>query len=287
MWFGRIFWWCALIEGVAIKSPKGGVYLPFRLWGRRFRMEVRLLLLSLLFISILAKSSKLRFTGFKNVLTVSDVKEWKKVLKTRNNVLALFADGRKPVSEHLGLIEKVAGEVRGRGTVIFVDCSDDAKKMCKKLKVQRTNGYAFKHYKSGSFHKDYDRLMTVDSIVSFMEDPSADPPWYEDPEASSVRHVLGPQDLQELLRTESKPILMFFYAPWCGHCKTMKPELAAAAADPQVKDKYVLAGMNVDNPDSFVVREQFNITGFPTILYFENGVKMFDYGGEIIATLKS
>ena len=250
-------------------------------------MEVRLLLLSLLFISILAKSSKLRFTGFKNVLTVSDVKEWKKVLKTRNNVLALFADGRKPVSEHLGLIEKVAGEVRGRGTVIFVDCSDDAKKMCKKLKVQRTNGYAFKHYKSGSFHKDYDRLMTVDSIVSFMEDPSADPPWYEDPEASSVRHVLGPQDLQELLRTESKPILMFFYAPWCGHCKTMKPELAAAAADPLVKDKYVLAGMNVDNPESFVVREQFNITGFPTILYFENGVKMFDYGGEIIASLKS
>ena len=226
-----------------------------------------------------AASAKNRFTGFKSVLAVSDLKEWKKVIKTRNNVLALFADGKKPVSDYLALFENVAGEVRGKGTLVFVDCSDDAKKMCKKLKVQRTNGYAFKHYKSGSFHKDYDRLMEVKSMISFVNDPSADPPWYEDPEASNVKHIIGPHDLEAFLRSEKKPVLMFFYAPWCGHCKRMKPELAAAAADPQVKGKYVLAGMNVDTPENFVVREQFNITGFPTVVYMENGVK-FDYGGE-------
>ncbi len=244
-------------------------------------MELRWLS-ALLFLSLLCAGSfvKHRFTGFKSVLTVSDLKEWKKVIKTRNNVLALFADGQKPVNQYLAMFEKVAGEVRGKGTLVFVDCADDAKKICKKLKVQRTNGYAFKHYKSGSYHKEYDRLMTVASMISFMNDPSADPPWYEDPEASSVRHVIGPQDLETLLRTEKNPVLMFFYAPWCGHCKTMKPELAAAAADPQVLGKYVLAGMNVDNSENFVVRETFNITGFPTIIYFENGAKKFDYGGK-------
>jgi len=278
---------CALIESEFIKCKRG--VLLTCLGEIDFTMEVRLvvLLVSLLSAAAFAKSNRQRFTGFKNVLTVSEIKEWKKVLKTRNNVLALFADGRKPVSEYLALLENVAGEVRGKGSLVFVDCSDDAKKMCKKLKVQRTNGYAFKHYKSGSFHKDYDRLMTVDSIISFMKDPSADPPWYEDPEASSVRHVLGPQDLEALLRTEKKPILMFFYAPWCGHCKRMKPELAAAAADLQVQGKFVLAGMNVDNPENFQVREHFNITGFPTILYFEDGVKQFEYGGELVAARRN
>lgn len=234
-----------------------------------------LLLLLLVGSGITAKT---KFTGLKSTVTVSDLKEWKKLLKTRNNVLALFANGKSSVSDFLPMFEKVAGGVRGKGTLVFVDCAAEAKKMCKNLKV-KPSPYALKHYRDGTYHKEYDRLMEEKSMLSFMAKPTAEPPWSEDPSAGSVRHVDGPGDLELLLRTEKKPVLMFFYAPWCGHCKKMKPEMAAAAAE--VKGQYVLAGMDVDTPEAFGVRETFNITGFPTIIYFENGRRKYDYAGTV------
>lgn len=238
---------------------------------------VLLLLSTLLALPVLVSLAKPKYTGLRNAVTVSDLKEWKKLLKTRNNVLALFANGKKYVSDILPMFETVASNIRGKGSLLFVDCSAEAKKMCKNLKI-KPSLYALKHYKDGAFHKDYDRLIDEKSMLSFMGNPTADPPWSEDPTASSVRHIEGSKELETLLRTENKPILMFFYAPWCGHCKRMKPEMAAAAAE--VKGQYVLAGMDVDTPDSFGVREEFNITGFPTIIYFENGQRKMDYAGK-------
>jgi hypothetical protein len=57
-----------------------------------------------------------------------------------------------------------------------VDCADkEGKKLCKKLKVAvpQTTGYELKHYKDGTFNKDYDRKFSVQSIATFMKDPSA------------------------------------------------------------------------------------------------------------------
>ncbi len=219
--------------------------------------------------------AKYKFTGFKNTITISEIKEWKKTLKTRNNILAVFTDGEKYVKDYLAMFEKVSENIRGKASVLYIDCSS-AKKLCKNLKI-KPSPYSLRHYSEGKFNKEYDRLMEEKSMLSFLEDPSSDPPWSEDPSANHVRHVEGPQELDLLLRTEKKPILMMFYAPWCGHCKSLKPHIAAAATE--VRGQYVLAGMDVNTPESFGVREEYNITGFPTLVYFKNGKKHFDYGG--------
>ena len=209
--------------------------------------------------------------------TVSDYKDWKKLLKTRTNVLALFANGEKSAQNFLPVYEKVAYEIRGQGTLVFVDCqTKDGKKLCRNLKIKPAL-FELKHYKDSTFHKDYDRLLQEKSILSFMQNPAADPPWSEDPTADSVRHIEGPNDFEKLLRKEKKPILTMFYAPWCGHCKRIKPEFAEAAAE--LKGEAVLAGMDVDTPDAYGIRTTFNITGFPTLLYFQHGEKKFDYTG--------
>ena len=57
-----------------------------------------------------------------------------------------------------------------------------------------------------------------------------------------------------------------FYAPWCGFCKRIKPEYAAAATE--TKDQPVFAAIDVNQPDNYGVRQKYNITGFPTLLYF-------------------
>lgn len=212
-----------------------------------------------------------------HTVTVGDQKEWKKLLKTRTNVLALFANGEKHLSDFLPVYEQVAKKMRGKGTMAYVDCnSKDGKKLCKNLKI-RPNPFQLKHYKDGTFHKEYDRLLQEKSLRAFMENPTADAPWSEDPAASDVRHVEGPNDFEKLMKKEKKPVLVMFYAPWCGHCKKMKPEFADAATE--LKGRAVLAGMDVDTPDSYAIRQWFNISGFPTVIYFENGQKKFDYSG--------
>lgn len=46
-----------------------------------------------------------------------------------------------------------------------------------------------KHYNNGEFNKDYDRPMSVKSLVTFMRDPVGDKPWDEDEASKDVVHV--------------------------------------------------------------------------------------------------
>lgn len=66
-----------------------------------------------------------------------------------------------------------------------------------------------------------------------------------------------------------------FYAPWCGYCKQLKPDYSAAATELKPLG-YVLAAIDVNKPENSVVRKQYNITGFPTLLYYE-WVSKFSY----------
>ena len=60
-------------------------------------------------------------------------------------------------------------EVKGLATCLAIDCeTKEGKKLCKKLKVSTSN-FVLKHYKDGEFHKDYDRAISVKSMVTFLK----------------------------------------------------------------------------------------------------------------------
>lgn len=50
--------------------------------------------------------------------------------------------------------------------------------------------------------------------------------------------ILGKDNFTETI-TGDKPVLVKFYAPWCGHCKSMKEDYEAAAEE--LKGKAILA----------------------------------------------
>ncbi|XP_019727151.1 protein disulfide-isomerase A6 [Hippocampus comes] len=73
--------------------------------------------------------------------------------------------------------------------------------------------------------------------------------------------------------------LVEFFAPWCGHCKNLEPEWAAAASavKEQTKGKVRLGA--VDATVHQAVSSRYGIRGFPTIKIFRKGEEPEDYQG--------
>lgn len=63
-----------------------------------------------------------------------------------------------------------------------------------------------------------------------------------------------------------KNALVEFYAPWCGHCKSLAPEWAIAGDTFQPSDDIIIAAM--DATEAPALAEHYQIQGFPTIKFF-------------------
>jgi thioredoxin 1 len=70
----------------------------------------------------------------------------------------------------------------------------------------------------------------------------------------------------EVLQSD-KPVLVDFWAEWCGPCKMLSPTIDALAAE--FSDKYAIGKLNVDaNSD---IATQYGIRSIPCLLFFKDG----------------
>jgi len=85
----------------------------------------------------------------------------------------------------------------------------------------------------------------------------------------SIKHVSDASFEQDVLKADT-PVLVDFWAEWCGPCKMIAPILDEVSRD--YDGRLQVAKVNVD--ENQAVPARFGIRGIPTLILFKNGAQV-------------
>jgi len=80
-------------------------------------------------------------------------------------------------------------------------------------------------------------------------------------------NAVGKDNFEAEVLNSDKPVLVDFWAEWCGPCRTLGPLLEEVSEE--IGDKALIVKVNVD--ENGELAQQYGIRGIPTMIFFKNG----------------
>ncbi|GJP46365.1 hypothetical protein CLOM_g5659 [Closterium sp. NIES-68] len=165
--------------------------------------------------------------------------------------------------------EKFATAFKRTKSVVIakVDC-DVHKDVCSKYGV---GGFpTLKWFPAGkSKPEDYKGGRDLSDLIEFVNEQLGTHVKIAAPVSDVI--ALDPSNFDKFVLDTTKHALVEFYAPWCGHCKSLAPTYDKLGSVFKADKNIVIAKVDADSHRS--LGEKYGVSGFPTIKWFPAGNK--------------
>lgn len=115
--------------------------------------------------------------------------------------------------------------------------------------------------------EDYDGGRTTDTIVDWANKKMGTNVKVK--KAATAVVVLTDSNFDQIVMDSNKDVLVEFYAPWCGHCKSLAPVYEEVASSVAGESTLVVANIDCDAQKELC--NKFGVQGFPTLKHFPKG----------------
>ncbi|OIW07023.1 hypothetical protein TanjilG_02657 [Lupinus angustifolius] len=233
-----------------------------QIWSRTIRFGAIAFAFALLFVSASAD----------DVVVLSEDNFEKEVGQDKGALVEFYAPWCGHCKKLAPDYEKLGSSFKKAKSVVIgkVDC-DEHKSLCSKYGV---SGYpTIQWFPKGSLEpKKYEGPRNAEALAEYVNTEGGTNVKIATAPSNVV--VLTDETFNEVVLDETKDVLVEFYAPWCGHCKSLAPIYEKVATAFKLEGDVVIANLDADKYRDFA--EKYGVSGFPTLKFFPKNNKAGD-----------